>query len=100
MGERSSIDLHFDNQQLAFPGYDELRVLIDRSTILSFFLTIAQPAAGGQLVVYEHRWTPDDDTRQPPMPAPPRSPQQRSGYAQEILWCSTRDDSCTKSPRW
>ena len=61
MGRGTGLSPHFDNQQLPFPGYDELRRHIDVSTIMSFFVPIALPRAGGELVVYERWWCERDN---------------------------------------
>ncbi|HYO57675.1 2OG-Fe(II) oxygenase [Archangium sp.] len=57
----TTIDLHCDNNLSHHPTYAHLKTVCDVSNQLSFFLTINTPGAGGELVVYERRWSHNDD---------------------------------------
>lgn len=64
--EGSFLPLHFDNQQLPFSGYDDLRPRLDTTALMSFFIPIALPLGGGDLALYSRRWTPVDNDFETP----------------------------------
>jgi hapalindole-type alkaloid chlorinase len=67
----TGIGLHHD-YHFPLALYDELRAASDTSTLLSFFVTVRQPEAGGELTTYP--LTPDE-------PNPPKLP---NGWAWDV----------------
>ncbi|WNG29040.1 2OG-Fe(II) oxygenase [Cystobacter fuscus] len=57
----ATIELHCDNNLSHHPSYAHLKTVCDVNNQLSFFLTLNAPGAGGELVVYERRWSDNDD---------------------------------------
>jgi hypothetical protein len=55
------LPLHFDNQQIPFEGYDDLRGRVDLTGLASFFLVIQRASGGGELVLYGRTWGPSDN---------------------------------------
>jgi hypothetical protein len=57
----SGIDLHCDNNLAHHPSYEHLRTLLQVDRQLSYFVPIAVPDAGGELVLYDREWRREDD---------------------------------------
>jgi hapalindole-type alkaloid chlorinase len=57
----ADIDLHCDNNLSHHPTYAHLKTVCDVGNQLSFFLTLNAPGGGGELVVYQRRWSDADD---------------------------------------
>jgi isopenicillin N synthase-like dioxygenase len=54
--QRGYIPPHCECEQIAREPYRHLGPLLDRKTLLSWYVMIAPPEAGGELVVHELRW--------------------------------------------
>lgn len=50
------IRTHCGNECMIRPAYRELREVLDTTEQLSFFVTLAEPESGGELVVYDMQW--------------------------------------------
>jgi hypothetical protein len=61
--ENGQIGTHCGNEAATRPAYTHLNEIIDRGDQISFFLTLQEPEAGGELVVYSLKWTDIDGTR-------------------------------------
>lgn len=48
---------HAENDYMDIPIYDGLRERVQLPRVLSFFMPLAMPEAGGELVVHTRRWT-------------------------------------------
>ena len=57
----SAIELHCDNHLAHHASYQHLRTLLDIDHQMSYFVPLSVPEAGGELVLYDRAWRPDDD---------------------------------------
>lgn len=51
------IGVHVGNEFMGTPAATELREFIDLTSQLSYFVTLAAPEAGGELIVYDLEWS-------------------------------------------
>jgi hapalindole-type alkaloid chlorinase len=61
--EGGQIGTHCGNEAATRPAYTHLNTMIDRGDQLSYFLTLQEPIAGGELIVYSLKWTDIDESR-------------------------------------
>jgi hypothetical protein len=58
--EGGQIGTHCGNEAQTRPAYTHLNTLVDRSDQLSYFLTLQDAVAGGELIVYSLKWSDVD----------------------------------------
>jgi len=61
--EGGQIGTHCGNEASTRPAYTHLNSVIDRGDQLSYFLTLQEPVAGGELIVYSLKWSDIDASR-------------------------------------
>lgn len=61
--EGGQIGSHCGNEASTRPAYTHLNSLIDRGDQISYFLTLQEPVAGGELIVYSLKWSDIDASR-------------------------------------